>query len=265
MDLKRINRILSIYGGNQNCLVALRMCTSDGEIPRETKMPTRDLGFQVAFCQAINTVRRFGWVMALGKNDHACSYGALTLGFLPAKKGWLDGSFDAALKQEQRPTGIDKESLARSAQALPRFEYARYKYVLMAPLEKADFEPQVILVYCNPAQIVTLVRGRLMHDGGALNFEARGGSICGNYITLPLQKDECQLGIPGAGERKLAMTKDHELFIAIPASKIEMVVEGVELIHQSVSTREPIPYTLEFQPSHPEFVDKLWDYAKESD
>lgn len=264
MDLKKINKVIGSYAGYQSFPVAIRMCTSEGELPSNVKMPMRDLGFKVAFCQAINTVRRFGWIMALSLNDHACSYGALTLGFLPAKEGWLDGSFDSSLAEGYGPTGIDKITFARSAQALPRLEYGRYKYVLMAPLEQAAFEPQVILVYCDPATLASLVRGSLMLKGGALTFEARGGSICSHYAALPLLKDECQIGIPGAGERRLAMTKDNELFFAIPASKIESVVAGLEVVRRNTALRYPVPSTIEFQPEHPEFVAKLWDYSRES-
>ncbi|MBA7675416.1 hypothetical protein ES703_83649 [subsurface metagenome] len=254
MELKEINEAISTYVRPQTFPLAIRMCQAE-ELPERVRLPQRDLGIKIALCQAITMARRYGWVLAQSLDDSSCSIGALSLGFAPPKEGWLDGSFGQSM-------GQSKEMAAKSAQNLPRLEYKRYSHILMAPLERADFEPQVITVYGNPAQITRLVQSRLTEGGGSLLAKISGGGTCVNCVTLPILSDECQVSMPGAGERINCSTHDHEMACAIPISKIEGIVKGLETGHRGGISRYPTPSHLRFQPQHPPHITKLWEYLK---
>lgn len=254
MELKEISEAFASYLRPQTFPIAIRMCQAD-ELPDRVRLPMRDLGFKVALCQALTMARRYGWVIAQSVDDSSCSFGALTLGFLFPREDWLDGSFGESL-------GQNKEEAARDAQNLPRLEYGRHSHVLMAPLERAAFEPQVILVYGNPAQVMRLVQGRLTVGESVLSFKVSPGASCGNCIALPIVADECQLVMPGPGERINCSTQDSEMGCAIPMSKIEGVVNGLEAGHRSGILRYPTPNHLRFQPQHPPYIYQLWDYLQ---
>jgi len=254
MELKEISEAITTYIRPQTFPLAIRMCQAE-ELPERVRLPQRDLGFKVSLCQAITMARRYGWVIAQSMDDSSCSYGALTLGLLFPGKGWLDGSFGETL-------GQNKEAAAQSAQSLPRLEYGRYSHVLLAPLERATFEPQVVLIYGNPAQVMRVVQGRLTAGGTALSSKVSGGTSCGNCIVMPIITDECQIVMPGAGERINCSTQDSEMACAIPVSKIEDVVRGLEAGHRAGIARYPTPNYLRFQPQHPPYITQLWDYIK---
>ncbi len=252
MELKEINDAINTYIRPQTFPLAIRMVQAD-ELPERVRLPMRDLGFKVALCQAITMARRYGWVIAQSLEDSSCSYGALTLGLLYPKEGWLDGSFGETI-------GQGREAAAESARSMPRLEYGRYSHVLLAPLERATFEPHVIAVYGTPAQVMRLVQGRLAMGGNTLTARVSSGTSCGNCVAMPIITDECQVVMPGPGERINCSTQDSEMACSIPAGKIVGVVKGLEASHRAGIARYPTPNHLRFQPQHPSYIMQLWDY-----
>jgi len=257
VEPKEIDGAITTYIRPQTFPLAVRMCRED-ELPERVRLPMRDLGLKVSLCQAITMARRYGWVIAQGVDDSSCSYGAITLGLLYPKEGWLDGSFGESI-------GQNKESAAASAQSMPRLEYGQYSHVLIAPLERAAFEPQVVVVYGNPAQVIRMVQGRLAGGENALTCRVSSGASCANCVALPIITDECQIVLPGPGERINCSTQDVEMACAIPASKVEGVVKGLEAGHRSGILRYPTPNHLRFQPQHPPYITQLWEYIQSED
>jgi len=67
--------------------VAFKLVRSDDELPERVKMPLRDLGYAITLCQGTALTRRYGWTMALGKEDQCCIGGAQAMGFVTAGGG----------------------------------------------------------------------------------------------------------------------------------------------------------------------------------
>ncbi len=230
IDLEQVNQALDKYLRPGTLPVAVRMCQSAAEIPDGAQFPKRDLGFPVAVCQGISMARRYGWTMAIGKDDQTCPYGALAVGFLPAKEELLNGTYEELASLGR------KETSARTQQALSRLEYGKYSYLLAAPLQNAAFEPHLIVVYGNPAQIARLIQGALYQTGGDLSWSATGRLGCSAMIAGTILSDECQVIVAGGGERRVALTQDHELAFTMPLSKVSMTVNGLEATHKQVSS-----------------------------
>lgn len=257
MDANKVNDGLTRYMRPQSVPLAIRMCRSTEEFPERVRIPTRDLGFKIAVCQGISMARRYGWTLAIGKEDLTCPIPGLAMGFLPPKESYLDGSF-----MESQGFG-SREAHATTAQALPKLEYGNYSYLLMGPLDRATFEPQVVLIYGNPAQVVLLVAARLFGEGDALNFTASGGASCIGCTVAPIVSDECQVILPGAGERINAMVTPDEMAFAMPMSKVERIIDGLEAGYRTGIFRYPTPTWLRFQPQHPPYLVKLLEYLTE--
>jgi uncharacterized protein (DUF169 family) len=110
--------------------------------------------------------------------------------------------------------------------------------------------------------VIRLIQGRLFQEGDALTFTVRGGASCANTITLPLLSDECQVVMPGPGERIVAHAEGHEIALSLPASKVAITLKGLEAGHQIGVQRYPVPSYLRYQPQHPPGYDKLFDALK---
>ncbi len=256
MELQKINEALNSYIRPQTFPVAAKMVGSVNDIPGKAKMPKRDLGIAIPVCQGIALARRYGWLMAMGKEDMLCPLGALTLGFLPAKEKFLDGSFNFPFWVKSQ------DARAKISRNLPRFEYGKYTHLVVAPLHRADFEPQVIIVYANPAQLSRLIQAATCGTGEPIVSSSVGGLACFTYITQAILADRCQLIVSGAGDRVMAQTQDHEATFTIPLSKVDGVVKGLEASHKA-GARYPTLSFLTFQAEFPPSFDELMDYLSQ--
>jgi uncharacterized protein (DUF169 family) len=173
---------------------------------------------------------------------------------LPLLPDVADGSYQASLKL----WGMTKEQAAASIESTPKFEYGKYKYVLMAPTDRAKFEPHVILIYGNPAQIWLTLSGYLFGTGKThLDAKMSWGLGCTNYITRAIQTDEAQFAIVGTGERLVPHPQDQECAFSIPWSKIEKTIKGLETNYQTGVFRYPVPSFMRYNSQHPPGYDKM--------
>ncbi|HBK79594.1 MAG TPA: hypothetical protein DDZ83_07905, partial [Nitrospinae bacterium] len=62
---ERLNQFLRL----NSFTVAVRFIQSWDELPPRTKRPLKDMDNRFTTCQAISMARRYGWVIALGRED----------------------------------------------------------------------------------------------------------------------------------------------------------------------------------------------------
>jgi uncharacterized protein (DUF169 family) len=239
-SLKEVDEALSLFIRPQTFPVAIRMCQPGEVLPAKVRMPLRNLGSTIAICQGISMARRYGWKIAIGKDDESCPHGLVALGFVTGK------SYDDGTSGEVAGMG-PKEQLAKKAGRMSRLEYGKYNYVLIAPLQGADFEPHVIVIYGNPAQIVRLVQGSVAIEGNPVITPSLGGLACTSLISRTMLTNECQVVLAGAGDRYFALTQDHEMAFSIPMSKADLVIQGVRKGHESGMARFPTPSSLKLK------------------
>ncbi len=240
VDLKQIDEALNKYTRPQTFPLAIRMCERGENLPDKVKIPKSGIGILITVCQGFAMARRYGWTIAIGKEDQVYPHGHVVLGFVP-NKGYLDGSI-------AEKAGVStKDRFARIAQALSLLEYGKYIYLLVAPIQNTRFEPHLILFYGNPAQIARLVQGATTLSGNALNFVAGAGIGCPVYIVSTILTDECQVLLCGAGDRYFALTQDHEAAFTNPMSKAESTIEGLKIGHKEMGHRYPTPSFLRFE------------------
>ena len=89
--LQEFNEALTRYIKPQSYPIAARLYSSLEEVPKRARFPKKDMNLIMPTCQAVGMVRRYGLTIALGVDDMNCPGGAVTVGFVPAKKRYLDG------------------------------------------------------------------------------------------------------------------------------------------------------------------------------
>ena len=259
MELSKVNEYLNRYLRPQSHPIALRMCLPGEELPANARMPGHNFDLSLSVCHAMTMTRRYGWTMAVDRNQ-TCWVAAIGLGFVPLREDVADGTFQTKLGLWKH----DKEQAADLVNSLSRLEYGLYDRVLTAPLEKAEFEPQVILVYGNPAQIWILVASYLFNQHiSTLDATLSLGAGCVTYIAKVLNTDMPQFGLVGIGER-FHNAQDHECVMAIPMSKIDAFMEGLAYVNKSGFIKYPVLGFLRYDTEHPKGYRQMLDHLRGS-
>jgi uncharacterized protein (DUF169 family) len=213
--------------------VAIRLVKEAGSPPPKVKYPLRDFGYKIAACQGMTIARTLGWTIALRREDHACPLALVFLGHVPPDP-FLDGAI-ADYYQDQDECG------KRMEQSFPRWPVNSIRETWLCPMNRCDFEPDLAVVYGNPAQILFLIQAANFGHGPGVRSSSAGRGGCATWIAGVLQSGECTYMIPGPGERIFAGTQDHEMSFAIPYSKFETVINGLQYVRDQGAFRYPVP------------------------
>jgi uncharacterized protein (DUF169 family) len=251
-DLSKLADALTKHVRLGSFPVAVRMVKPGEQLPERVKHPVQDLKIKVATCQAIAMARRYGWVVALGDEDISCPLAAVVFGFRRASEFYVKGQACAGMYTETKEAGVLSE------EQVEKFSFGEYKYILVAPLHRTTFDPEVIVIYANPAQVVRLLSAALWKSGGRLTSSFGGRIDCAEEIIVPLRSGKCEVVLPCHGDRIFAHTQDHEMAFSIPVTRVAEIMEGLEGTHKG-GVRYPIPsflrYTGEFPAQYTKVVE----------
>ena len=137
------------------------------------------MGEQWIVCQSIGVARRYGWAIAVGKDDVICPLAAIAFGFRQPNDEYLRGFASAGMycKDEQAAANLEASTW--------RFEAGAYDYVCVAPLNRATFEPHVVAVYANSAKCCDWSMPRSIPTAGAWSRPAEAAWIAPRSLSKP--------------------------------------------------------------------------------
>jgi uncharacterized protein (DUF169 family) len=223
--------------------VAVKLLNHASQIPNGAKRPLRDLNVKLAPCQGSGMARRYGWTVGLGPEDVACGIAAHTYGW--ERLTDIRGALDFLTRMHY---ARDKEAAERVMDGFRKLEMGDKLAVVYSPLEKTKVEPDVVLIYVNPAQLMRLVHGATHRSGMPVegSFSGRAGS-CTEGVIAAYQDETPKIVVPGNGDRVWAACQDHEMMMAVPAGVLDEIVEGLEKTHEK-GIRYPIPTYMRYEP-----------------
>jgi len=258
IDVKTADKELQFYIRPQTFPVAIRMLRPGEPIPDKAKRPARDFKKLSMNCQVIDMARRYGWMIALTREDHICSLGITALGFDKPTHLYNSGTLCEGMYTETKEAG------QRSEAAVDKFEPGEFSCLLVSPLDRAPFEPHVVCIYANPAQVMRLTQAALWKRGGKLTSSFGGRIDCSEIIVTVMKTDRPQVILPCSGDRIFGQTQDHEMAFSTPWSHMEEIIEGLRGTHAG-GIRYPITQFMEYEaklpPKYME-VNKLWDVER---
>ena len=258
IDVKTADRELQTYIRPQTFPVAIRMLRPDEPIPDRARRPARDFKKLSMNCQVIDMARRYGWTLVLTREDSICSLGIAALGFEKPTHLHNSGTLCEGMYTETKEAG------QRSETAIDRFKEGEYGALLVAPLDRATFEPDLVCVYANPAQVMRLTQAALWKRGGKLASAFGGRVVCADIIVTTMRTDRPQVILPCSGDRIFGQTQDHEMAFTIPWSQMEELIEGLRGTHAG-GIRYPITQFMEYEAKMPPRymeANRVWDTEK---
>lgn len=210
--------------------IAVKMIKSKGDFPGNAKRPLRDLGHKVVFCQAFAMASQWGSTLVITPEDQCCTIPQIKFGFAENIEFYSEGS--VALGYFARDLAAGK----KCEEDLYGFEYGTYIALAVAPLSTANFEPDVVIVYCNGKKLQHLLNASFWNTGGSLKTSLTARAACTQIVPKIMLTGEVGIAIPCYGGRELAMIDDNTLIYAAPISKLSDVSDGLEGMAEAGAT-----------------------------
>jgi len=255
IDVKTADRELATYIRPQTFPVAIRMLRPGEAIPDRAKRPSRDFKKLSMNCHVIDMARRYGWTIALTRQDSICALGIAALGLEHPTHLHRSGTLCEGMYTETKDAG------RRSEAAVDSFRVGEYQGVLVAPLDRTTFEPDLVCIYATPAQVMRLTQAALWKRGGKLTSSFGGRIDCSEIIVTTMRTGESQVILPCSGDRIFGQTQDHEMAFTIPWTRMEEIVEGLRGTHAG-GIRYPITQFMDYEAKLPPRyleANRVWD------
>lgn len=190
---------------------------------------------KVTLCQLITRVRNFDWTVGATADDFVSPVCPSIVGLSDVPHLMKDGTFRSIVWVKTRQDAM------RYEEAIPRVPLGKYKAVAMAPLVYKPFEPDIVLLYANPAQMMLLINSLQFEDYEVMEFSCVGESSCSDAIARCYNEGKPFLSIPCYGERRYGHAQDEDLVMALPPSYMEKALKGMETLYRR-GIRYPISY-----------------------
>lgn len=190
--------------------IAVKMLKSEADIPKGAVRPYRDRGIHIAQCQAFALSRRQKETVAMLKEDNWCFAALIAYGLV------------------DKPDDPELQPFVN----FPTFERDKYIGIVSAPLREASFEPDVVIVYSNTAQL----RNMLM----PIHFRSEEDSVdahlfppaCAYQVVPVMANGKYMVTLPDPGDFHRALAGEDEIVLSVARDRLEELVEGVREIEK---------------------------------
>jgi uncharacterized protein (DUF169 family) len=235
--------------------MGVKMVKSGEGFPEKTRYPLKDLGFQSTICVAMAMTRKYGWTVGITPKDNMCPVAALFYGWSDAEDQDERNLFNFLNAMNY---GRDERAVAEMLECAKKFrpEKESFSGVVFSPLELGRIDPDLVMVFCNSAQIMRLVHAATRETGTSLTstFSGRFGA-CNEGVLQTLKSRQANVVLPGNGDRVWGMVQDDELVFTFPAEMLDAIAEGLATTHQA-GVRYPIPIDIRHPPNFPPQLDR---------
>ena len=184
--------------------MAVKMLEKESDIPEGAVRPKKDLGQHIAQCQAFALSRRQKKTVAMLTEDHWCFAPLIAYGHV-----------DKPEDRELQPFV-----------SFPRFETGKYAGIVSAPLKTANFEPDVIIIYSNTAQLRNMLLP--FSHGQRENIDYKFFPPACAYQVVPVVTEgSTVVTLPDPGDYQRALAGEDEIILSLPPDKMESMMDNL--------------------------------------
>jgi uncharacterized protein (DUF169 family) len=204
-EYNRYGEELESILGLQTSPIAVKMLEKESDIPKEAIRPKKDRGYHLAQCQAFAMSRRDRVAVAMLKEDNWCPGPVIVYGLVP---------------RPEMPAASP-----RTSEAL--FEYGKYIGILTAPLKKATFKPDAVIIYSDTNQLRIMLLSLKPEDRPLVKSNFFPFS-CSNSVVPVILNNEYWINLPDPGEYARALTIAGEMMFSVPRQKLPEFMENLK-------------------------------------
>ncbi len=198
--------------------VAIKFVLREEDIPEGIKK----LESGARHCELVQKASQ-GEIFYTTAEEQTCKGGASALGLIEAPEKVKTGEMYQSLG---RFSSIG--SAKRTIDEIPKIEQMMYA-LIYAPLEEAEFDPDDIVLICNPAQAMKLAQALIYTLGGRVEADFSGiQSICADAVAGPFTRKRPNITLGCSGSRKYADIQPDEVIVGLNGENIGCVVNALE-------------------------------------
>ena len=205
--------------------IAVKFLEGAAEIPQGAVRPKKDRGVHLAQCQAFAMSRREGATIAMLREDNWCWAPLVAFGLVPP-----------LMEHPGSGRMVEDAVAARDlVKNWPHLEQGKYVGIVSAPVKRASYQPDLVLVYANTAQMRTLLMAVKYKEGALVTSEFDPIDSC-VFSTVPtMLSRQYRITLPDPGEYQRALAGEDEIILSVPAEKLENLVAGLEHMERTGS------------------------------
>ena len=217
--------------------LAVKMLEKEEDIPEGAIRPKKDRGYHLAQCQAFAMSRRERATVAMLKEDNWCPAPVIAYGLV------------------ERPQ--DQDPRTRQQMPYDSLEYGKYIGIVTAPLKTTIYEPDIVLIFSNTAQLRSLLLTMKNEERPLINSNFFPPS-CAFSVSSVILTGQYWINLPDPGEYERALGDEGEMMFSVPRDKIEGMISGLRqaeennrgYIHSNLMMRPDFP--------QPEFYKRIF-------
>jgi len=224
--------------------LAVKMLESQSDIPEGAVQPWKDRGIHLAQCQAFALSRRSKETVAMLKEDQWCFAPLIAYGLV------------------DKPEDPELQLFVN----FPTFARGKYVGIVSAPLRSTPFEPQVVVIYCNTAQLRSLLFPYHLAGQEEVVSYHFFPPACAYQVVSVMESGKLMVTLPDPGDFNRALSGEDEIVLSVPKDEMARLVDGVRQLDKNdeFSYARPNLYMLHDFPQ-PEFYQMLfrrWGLSK---
>ena len=201
--------------------LAIRLIDRD-EVPEGCAQPSAR-GVHYALCQAFSVVRRTRRPLAMFVEDNWCL--------------WPIINFRQRPLEEQDAKYVGSTYLIRDPEASYRHFREEYPYIdedkkkdgmAIAPLGSCAFEPDAVMIYCDPSQLRQFLMASKWHSGSITGASLDTCDSCGASLLPVLNGTQrYNVSIPDAGEYERGLCGENEMLFTLAGGVLGDFLQSV--------------------------------------
>lgn len=185
--------------------------------------------------QIVGQAARLGFTVGITAEDLVGPQCGAVIGLMPQDEEWQAGKPFAGV---WFATEADAAAHQKEMHCVP---YGRYRAMAVSPLASGRLvDPDICLVYANPAQMILLINGLQWAGYKKLEWGAVGESACADSWGRALVTGEPSLALPCFPERRYGGVPDDELLMGLKPAQLAKAIDGLKHLAGN-GLRYPIP------------------------
>ena len=198
--------------------VAVKFINDESEIPKDMEK----IDEKLRHCEMIREAS-FGKVFYSTGEEQKCVGGASAMGLVDLPPKIASGEFYYDLGRFD-----SVETAKKVIDTIPRKDERSYG-ILYAPLEKAEFEPDVVVIITTPKYGMQITQAIVYNSGSRVEASFAGiQSLCADAVSGPYTLNKPNATLACDGSRGYAGIKDEEIIYGIPKDSLMPLIEAFE-------------------------------------